>query len=128
MDSEDQKLIAFHLGYLSPPLEVEIIEMDERIKDVFNILSKTQQFELSHYLSLCVRGYNNLVTSLNLNGQKETTVIRDKILKRCLKNQRELEINEQLYWFSLREISNFLGVEIREYCNRNISNTFNGNT
>ncbi len=127
MNSEDQKLIAFHLGYLSPTLEVEIIEMDERIKDVFNILSETQRFELTHYLGLCVRGYNNLVTSLNLNSQKETTAIRDKILKRCLKNRKELEINEQLYWFSLREISSFLGVEIREYCNSNISNAFNGN-
>lgn len=116
MNLENQKLIAFHLGYLSPPLEVERIEMDERIKDVFNILSKTQEFELSHYLGLCVRGYNNLVDSLNLDSQKETISSRDKILKHCIENREELGRNERLYWFSLREISHFLGVEIRECC------------
>ena len=86
MHSEDQKLIAFHLGYLPIASEVEIIEMDERIKSVFNILSETQQFELSYYLGLCVRGYNNLVGSLNLDSHKETISSRDKILKHCIEN------------------------------------------
>ncbi len=114
MDTQRQKLIAFHLGHEYDTSEPNVNSVvSNRIKS----LSETQVFELESRLNDCVTGYDNLIQSLGLNSNVDELNVRTAIFNHCIQQSQGSNYgeNEKLYWFSLTEISKILQLQIQGF-------------